>query len=157
MDIKSTQKFIRVSPQKARVVANLIRKLTPVKALEVLPYINKKVSEEFEKVVKTALANARQAGLSDDMMIFKEVQVGESTRLKRGRPVSRGMWHPYVRRMSHIRIVLTEKPTIVEKTEKIEKKEKAKNEEVIETEVVSDGKPSKKAVSAKKIKKEIKK
>lgn len=135
MDIKATQKFVKIAPQKVRVVADLIRKLTPVKALSVLPYIKKKGSPEVAKVVKTALANARQAGFSEDTLVFKELQIGESVRLKRGIPVSRGMWHPIVKRMSHIRVVLTQKEEVVKVVEdkkvvKVEKETVAKKSNI---------------------------
>lgn len=108
MEIKSVQKFVKIAPQKARVVADLIRKMSPLEAVEVLPHIQKKAALPILKVIKSALANARQAGLTDTELVFKEVQINESTRLKRGTPVSRGVWHPIVKRMSHIRIVLTD-------------------------------------------------
>lgn len=107
MDVITTQRYVRVSPKKLRLIADVVRKLTPIDVLEKLPFLRKNGSEVFVKVIKNSLSSARQKGLSDTELIFKEVQIGEGPRLKRGRAASRGRWHPYKKRMSHIRIVLT--------------------------------------------------
>ena len=107
MDIISTQKFVKMSPKKVRPVGYMIKKMTPQKAVEVLPYVEKRAALPLMKVIQSAIANAKNKGILPDKLIFKEIQINEAPRLKRGRPASRGMWHPYKRRMSHIRIVLT--------------------------------------------------
>lgn len=91
------------------------------------PFLRKRGSEVLLKVIKSALSNAKQKGLSDDVLLFKEIQIGEGPRLKRGRAASRGRWHPYKRRMSHIRVVLTTKEVKPEK--KVESKEVSENAE----------------------------
>lgn len=106
MEIVAVQKFIRVSPKKMREVADVARKLSPQTAVDQLPFLRKRGSEVLLKVIKTALASARQKGISDTTLVFKEIQIGEGPRLKRGRAASRGRWHPYKRRMSHVRVVL---------------------------------------------------
>jgi len=50
-------------------------------------------------------------------LIFKEIQIGEGPRLKRGQAASRGRWHAFKHRMAHIRVVLTTKE-VVKKGEK---------------------------------------
>lgn len=121
----STQKYLIVSPRKVRDVVALIKKMHPVKAISKLEFLGKRSAEHLIKVIKTALAQARLAGVSEDNLYFKEILIGEGPRLKRGRAASRGRWHPYKKRMSHIRIVLAEKKVEVSKTEsvKAEKKE----------------------------------
>lgn len=105
----STQKYLVVGPRKVRGVVSLVKKLGPLEAINKLKFINKKSSELLIKVIKTAIAQAKAQGVSDSDLIFKEIQIGEGPRLKRGRPVSRGMWHPFKKRMSHIRVVLVAK------------------------------------------------
>lgn len=107
MLIKAEQKYLLASPKKVRVVVGAIKKLSPRLAVENLPLIGKRAAEPLAKVIKQAIANARNKGLSEDNLIFKEIQVGEGPRLKRGRPVSRGQWHPIKKRMCHIRVILT--------------------------------------------------
>ena len=106
MEIKSTQKYIITSPKKIREVLPLIIKLSPMRAYEVLPFSGKRAAEKLRKVVGSALANARQQGLKEDDLYFKEIQVTDGPRLKRWRAGARGMAKPYVRKLSHIRVVL---------------------------------------------------
>lgn len=96
-----------MSPRKIRLVADLIRKMKPLEAVEKLPFVQKRAGEVVAKVIKSAIADAKNQGASDTDLIFKEIQVGEGPRLKRGRAASRGRWHPIKKRMSHIRVVLT--------------------------------------------------
>jgi len=112
MEIKSVQKFVRMSPRKLRVVAGMIRGLAPQNAIEVLPHVGKRAAEPILKVVKSAVANAKVAGMKVDELTFKEVQIGEGPTLKRGRPAARGRWHPIQKKMSHIRVVLITKPQV---------------------------------------------
>jgi len=109
MKVIATQKFYRMSPKKLRIVADVAKKLTPLKALDVLPFIDKHASSPLIKVIKTAIGNAKVRNLSAGGLEFSEIQIGEGPRLKRGRPVSRGRWHPFKRRTSHIRVILEAK------------------------------------------------
>lgn len=109
MEIIATQKYLILSPRKIRPVADVVRKMTPAEALERLPFVGKKAAEPLAKVIRQAMANARNRGFSESDLTFKEIQIGEGPRLKRGRPVSRGQWHPIKKRMSHIRVVLETK------------------------------------------------
>jgi len=106
MEFKSEQKHLIISPRKVRPIVDVIKKLTPAKALDVLPFIKKRGSELLIKVIKSALANATQKGVDANSLVFKEIQIGEGPRLKRGQPVSRGRWHPIKKRMSHIKVIL---------------------------------------------------
>ena len=96
-----------MSPRKIRLVVGVIKKMKPVEAIEKLPFVQKRAGAELAKVIKAAVAAAKNAGVSETDLIFKEIQIGEGPRLKRGRAASRGMWHPFKRRMAHIRVVLT--------------------------------------------------
>lgn len=143
----ATQKYLLESPRKLRLVVEVVKKMKPVDAVEKLPFVQKKAAKDLAKVIKSAIANAKAQGISDSDLVFKEIQIGEGPRLKRGRAASRGMWHPFKRRMSHIRVVLKTlqtqnsnlkiqnekveaKDKKEEKTEKIEKNKKAVKKEV---------------------------
>jgi large subunit ribosomal protein L22 len=76
-------------------------------ALSILPHLNKRGAPSILKVVKTAVANAIQAGISEANLKFKTVQIAQGPKLKRFRPVSKGRAHSYERKMSHIKIILT--------------------------------------------------
>lgn len=112
MEYISTQKFLRMSPKKIRVVVRAIKGMNPSKAVEVLPYIGKRASEPLEKTIKSAIANARMRGAKVEELEFKEIQIGEGPRLKRGIAAPRGRYHPIKKRMSHIRVVLTVKQSL---------------------------------------------
>ena len=125
MEFKSEQKHLIISPRKVRPVVDVIKKMTPLKALESLPFIKKRASEHLYKVIKSAIANAGQRGVEADTLVFKEIQIGEGPRLRRGQPVSRGRWHPIKKRMSHIKVILVTKRAaeITKKVTKVAKPE----------------------------------
>lgn len=118
----STQKFLRMSPKKLRVVAHELRKMTPAAAVEVLPYVAKRAAEPIQKTIKSAIANAQMQGAKLEDLVFSEIQIGEGPRLKRGMAASRGRYHPIKKRMAHIRVVLKLKAQEVKEV-KEEKKE----------------------------------
>jgi len=149
-----TQKFVRISPTKIRPLARLIKKMNPLKAMEVLPLVRKRAAVPLLKTIKAAVANARNQGANDSSLIINELQIGEGPSLKRGRAVSRGLWHPYKRRMSHIRIVLEDKSKDSEKksrgTEKKIGKRIIKEVQPKTKKGKKDSKNSKKKVNVKK-------
>ena len=106
MEIRSTQKYALVSPKKLKPIADFARKLKPADALARLPFVGKKAAADLIKVIKSALANAKNLGVAEDTLVFKEISINEGPRLKRGQPVSRGQWHPIKKRMAHIRVIL---------------------------------------------------
>ena len=117
MEFISKQNYLRMSPRKIRPVVALIKKLTPIKAVETLPFIGKRASVPLRKVIMTALANAKDKGVSESDLVFKEIQINEGPRLKRGLAISRGRWHPIKKRMSHIKIILeTKTPEVIKET-----------------------------------------
>lgn len=118
----SKQKFLLGSPRKVRLVVALIKKLSPMDAIVKLPFVSKKAAGDLLKVVKSAVANARFQGASDTDLVFKEIQIGQGPSLKRGRAASRGRWHPYKKRMSHITVVLTTKEKVKPEVKKVEPK-----------------------------------
>ena len=127
MEFIATQKYLLLSPKKIRPIVDVAKNLTPLRAIEVLPFTGKRAAEPIVKVIKTAMANASQKGISADDLKFKEIRVSEGPRLKRGRPVSRGRWHPFKRRMSHIRVVLetvAKAPVVKKKDVKAEEEQK---------------------------------
>ena len=130
MDIKATQKFVVESPKKLREVASVLRSsgLNPTQALERLELAGKRAALTLRKAVSVAIANAKQASLNPDDLIFKEIQINEGPVLKRFRAGSRGRAKPYKKRMSHIRIVLTTRNDKLPKPKLQNKANKAKEE-----------------------------
>lgn len=108
MEAKHIQKYIHRSPRKLRLVAQMVRKMTPEKALEILGFTQNFAAKDLSTAIKTALANARQRGLTDGAIYFKAIEINGAPMMKRLRAGSRGRSQPYVRRMSHIKIVLSD-------------------------------------------------
>jgi large subunit ribosomal protein L22 len=109
---KATSKFIRMSPQKARLVVDLIRGKNVNEALMTLKFTNKpKTTREIEKVVKSAIANATQKSESIDVdnLFVEQCFINEGPRLKRMRPAPMGRAYRYQRRTAHITIELGER------------------------------------------------
>lgn len=115
MDFISVQNYARFSPKKVREVVYMIKKMKPVKAVDYLPFASRVASETLQKTIKAAIAQAKEKGVDEKDLLFKEIQITDGPRIKRGIAVSRGRWHPIVKRMSHIRIVLTSTPPKIEK------------------------------------------
>jgi len=108
---KATSKFIRMSPQKARLVIDLIRGKDVNEALMTLKFTNKKATTEIEKVVKSAVANATQKSenIDVDNLFIETAFINEGPRQKRIRPAPMGRAYRYQRRTAHITIELGER------------------------------------------------
>ncbi|TSC64726.1 MAG: 50S ribosomal protein L22 [Microgenomates group bacterium Gr01-1014_93] len=106
METTIIQRYIHTSPRKLRLVADMVRMSTPDKALEILKFTRNYASTDLKKAVESAIASGKQKGM--EKINFKSVEINEGPRLKRMRAGSRGRGKPYKRRMSHIKIVLTD-------------------------------------------------
>lgn len=108
MEAQATAKYIRVSPQKARLVVDLIRGKNVGEAVNVLTFTKKRVTREVQKVLHSAIANAEQKSekVDVDRLVVKEVYVNEGPRMKRIRPAPMGRAYRYQRRISHITVVV---------------------------------------------------
>lgn len=110
MEIIAKSNSVRVSPRKIRLVADSIRKLRAIEALNSLSLIKKRGASVLFKTLKSAIANAKNnAKLQEESLFIKAIEVTEGGALKRYHPSTRGRIHPYKRRSSHIKIVLEEK------------------------------------------------
>src|SRR5215813_6296903 len=101
---KATSKYIRMSPQKARLVVDLIRGKNVNEALMTLKFTNKAATTEIEKVVRSAVANASQKSenVDVDKLFVETAYINEGPRQKRVRPAPMGRAYRYQRRTSHI-------------------------------------------------------
>ena len=108
---KAKGRFIRMSPQKARLVVDLIRGKNVNEALMTLKFTNKRATREIEKVVKSAVANAteKSENVDVDNLFVEQCFINEGPRLKRLRPAPMGRAYQYKRRTSHITIELGER------------------------------------------------
>jgi large subunit ribosomal protein L22 len=111
MQAKAEARYIRVSPQKARLVVDMIRGKKAGAALTTLRTVNKRIAPTVEKVLQSAIANAtnKSEDVDVDQLVVSEAYVNEGPRMKRVRPAPMGRAYRYQRRMSHIVIRVTEK------------------------------------------------
>jgi len=108
MEYSATTKYVRVSTRKVRLVADSIRKLSPVAALTALTHVPKSAAEPLTKTIASAVANAAQKSVEAAALTFKTIEIMGGPALKRFNAVSRGQAHGYKKRMTHIRIILTD-------------------------------------------------
>lgn len=108
MEIMTIQKEIHTAPRKLMLVADVVRKLKPLQALNVLQFTNKAAALPLAKAIKTALANAKQQNLNLETLSFQSLEINEGESLKRRRFAARGRTRPYKKRTSQIRIVLND-------------------------------------------------
>lgn len=113
MEIQTIQKYIHTSPRKLRLVSDMVRKMEPVKALDVLRLTPKMAAKDLEKAISTVLANAKVKGLDVSKLAFKKIEVNESMKMRRFRAGTRGRVRPFKRRMAHIKIVLTDQSPVI--------------------------------------------
>lgn len=128
-------KNVKVTPKKLRMIASVVKKSSPKQAVEQLYYTPKKAAKILYKAIQSSITNAKQKlKTADDSLEFQSLIIEEGQKLKRFRPGSRGSAKPFVRRYSHIKIVLKAKKSAVpvEKVkalpapeEKVEEKPKA--------------------------------
>jgi large subunit ribosomal protein L22 len=108
MNVQAVAKGVRMSPRKVGVVAALVRGRTVSDALVILEHTPRRSADPVYKAVASAKANAEHNhNLKPDTLKIVEISVSPGPRLKRYRPVARGMAHPFQRRTSHIRVVVT--------------------------------------------------
>lgn len=109
MEVRANTSYIRVSPQKARLVANLVKGRTVSDALSMLEYTPKAASLYVLKLIKSAVANAgNKEGIDVDTLFVKNVLVDAGPTLKRFRARSMGRGTRILKRTCHITVVLDE-------------------------------------------------
>ena len=121
--MKAFLKNYRQSPRKVRLVAGLIKGKRVAEAKLLLETLPKRASLPMKTLLNSALANAKQAGVSDENLFVENVTVNKGIVLKRIMPRARGSASRINRRTSHVMLTLVEK-TLEKKAKKAEKIEK---------------------------------
>jgi len=112
MQSKAHLKFARVAPQKARLVADLVRGRDVSDAIEVLTFTNKKSAPMIKKLVESAVANAEvlaeraSANLDIDDLFIQTITVDAGPTLRRFRPRAQGRATRILKKTSHITVEL---------------------------------------------------
>jgi large subunit ribosomal protein L22 len=115
MEFRAQTRFVRVSPQKARLVLDLIKGKRVEDALNTLAFTKKRVAAKVEKLVRSAVENAnymsteKNVDVDLDNLYVKHAVANDGPRMKRIRPAPMGRAYRYVRRIAHIEIALAER------------------------------------------------
>ncbi len=110
MEVQAKLKFVRVSPQKARLVADQVRGINVEKALQTLSFSNKKAAGIMKKVLESAIANAEHnEGADIDELKVSAVTVDEGPTHKRIRPRAKGRANRILKRTSHIVVTVSDR------------------------------------------------
>lgn len=108
MQAKAIARFIRVSPQKARLVADVV-KGKPVEAgMNTLLFMPKKSAGIIGKVLRSAVANAEQKGADVDALKIANIIVEQGPTMKRWRPRAQGRAYRILKRTSHITVIVSD-------------------------------------------------
>lgn len=115
MDFRAEARFVRVSPQKARLVLNTIKGRRVEDAITTLTFLKKGIAPMVLKTLRSAVENANylstEKGLDVELdnLFVKDAVANEGPRMKRIRPAPMGRAYRYQRRISHLIVILGEK------------------------------------------------
>jgi len=105
MQVNATLKFARISPQKARLVADQVRGKPVGQALQILQFSPKKAAQLMKKVLESAIANAEHnSGADIDELKVAAIMVDEGFRMKRFHARAKGRGNRILKRTSHITV-----------------------------------------------------
>lgn len=109
MDVRATSRYLPISPTKIRLVCDQVRGLPPHQAVGLLRHMSQKGAGLLLKVVKSAMANAENNfELDPGEMVISAVFANEGPRRPWRRFGARGRFKPWIRRTSHVTVVLSE-------------------------------------------------
>ncbi len=116
-EVKASARHIQISPQKVRLVVDVIRGKDADEALDILRFMPQKSAEPIFKLVQSAVANAEQNfGLEMEELYISKIFADEGPKRRLspygGRFGARGRFKPIIRRSSHITVVLSEREVV---------------------------------------------
>jgi large subunit ribosomal protein L22 len=109
LEARATARFVPMSPQKVRLVIDLVRGLPVNEAMDILRFTNKAAAKPVYKVIRSAVANAEEnLGLNRDDLIVNEIFADQGPIRHWRRFGARGRFKPLKRRYAHISVILRE-------------------------------------------------
>ena len=117
--MKAFLKNYRQSPRKVRLVASLITRKSVSQAVAELDFLAKRAGFPLKKLLLSAVANAKQAGIEKENLFIKELRVDKGVTMKRMMPRAMGTGHRINKRNSHVTLVLEEKILPAKKSKKL--------------------------------------
>ncbi|MEO6761334.1 MAG: 50S ribosomal protein L22 [Candidatus Saccharimonadales bacterium] len=117
MGVRAIAKGVRMSPRKVAEVASLVRGRSAADALIILEHTPRRAAIAVRKTIQSAMANAeRNHNYKIDSLQITEITVNHGPRLKRFRPAAMGRALPYMKRTSHISVIVDGVQKPVKKT-----------------------------------------
>lgn len=117
-------RYLRIAPRKARLVANVIKGLAVGEAEAQLMFNAKRASDPVLKLLRSAVANAKNKQLNAEKMVVKEIRVDGGPMIKRWLPRAQGRATPLQKKSSHITLIIEESEKISVPRFKIEKEKR---------------------------------
>ena len=124
MIAKAKLQFIRGSAKKIRQVIDLIRGLDVAKAMDILPSINKRPAVMVQKLLRSAVSNAKNKGMNEEDLYISRIFADDAARWKRFKAAAFGRATEILKRTSHLTIELDIKADAKIKAKKKEKPKK---------------------------------
>jgi large subunit ribosomal protein L22 len=110
LDVRASVHYIQMSPQKVRLVLDLVRGMDVIEAMDTLIFTPKAAAKPVYKLIRSAVANAEEnLGLSRDDLVVHTIYADEGPIRKWRRFGARGRFKPLLRRSSHITVILRER------------------------------------------------
>ena len=106
MEATATLKYLKASPQKVRLVADLVRGKKVEEALAILRFTRKASAKDLEKLLRSAIANAenKENGADVDELVVSKIYVNEGPREKRIQPAPMGRAYRIQKRKAHVTV-----------------------------------------------------
>jgi large subunit ribosomal protein L22 len=106
MEATATLKYLKSSPQKVRLIVDLVRGKKVEEALSILRFTKKAAAKDLEKLVRSAVANAenKEGGADIDELVVSKIYVNEGPREKRVQPAPMGRAYRIQKRKAHVTV-----------------------------------------------------
>ena len=106
MEATATLKYLKASPQKVRLVADLVRGKKVEEAIQILRFTKKTSAKDLEKLLRSAIANAenKETNVDVDDLVVSKIYVNEGPREKRVQPAPMGRAYRIQKRQAHITV-----------------------------------------------------
>jgi large subunit ribosomal protein L22 len=106
MEATATLKYLKASPQKVRLVVDLVRGKKVEEAINILRFTKKTVAKDIEKLLRSAVANAesKEAAVDTDDLVVSKIYVSDGPREKRVQPAPMGRAYRVQKRKAHVTV-----------------------------------------------------